>query len=329
MPRNMSGVYSKPAGTTAVPNTLIESAKYNETIDDLVADANAARPITAGGTAATSKSGATTALEAVSYGAAQTLTAAQQAQVRSNVSAALKGHIYGLTLSNNASDTTNDIDFAAGECASTDAVPILMVHSAGTAQLDVAYGTGNGGLFDSAISNGTWHCFVISNGTTVARGFSQALNPTLQPNYPAGYSYYRRVGSILRNAGSIRQFVQREDHFDLQSPVVERSSTAMQAATLLPISVPFGIVTQPKFRILQGMNTAGNIQTMVANAGKTEAIFANTTLVGEVDSVVISGGGVFTNTSSQIQFAVTSPGGGTLIFNSLTTDGWIDTRGRS
>lgn len=240
-----------------------------------------------------------------------------------------RGSIYGLTLSNNASDTTNDIDFAAGECASTDAVPILMVHSAGTAQLDVAYGTGNGGRFDSAISDGTWHCFVISNGTTVSRGFSQALNPTSQPNYPAGYFAYRRVGAIIRAAGALRQFVQREDHFDYQVPSVERTSTAMQAATLLPLGVPFGIVTQPKLRILQGMNTAGNIQTMIASADKTEAIFANTTLAGEVDSVVISGGGIFTNTSSQIKFAVISPGGGTLIFNSLTTDGWIDTRGRS
>lgn len=50
MPRNGSGVYSKPAGTTAVANTVIESAKYNQTIDDLVADANATRPVTAGGT---------------------------------------------------------------------------------------------------------------------------------------------------------------------------------------------------------------------------------------------------------------------------------------
>jgi len=50
MPRNGSGVYSKPAGTTAIADTLIESAKYNQTIDDLVADANEARPITAGGT---------------------------------------------------------------------------------------------------------------------------------------------------------------------------------------------------------------------------------------------------------------------------------------
>jgi len=54
MPRNGSYVYSKPAGTTAVPNTTIESAKYNSTIDDIVDDLNAARPVTAGGTGQTS-----------------------------------------------------------------------------------------------------------------------------------------------------------------------------------------------------------------------------------------------------------------------------------
>jgi hypothetical protein len=38
----------------AVPNTDIESAKYNATIDDIVDDLNAARPVTAGGTGQTS-----------------------------------------------------------------------------------------------------------------------------------------------------------------------------------------------------------------------------------------------------------------------------------
>lgn len=57
MPRDGSGVYSKPAGTTASPNVVIESAKYNAFCDDLVTDANAARPVTAGGTAATTAVG--------------------------------------------------------------------------------------------------------------------------------------------------------------------------------------------------------------------------------------------------------------------------------
>lgn len=55
MPRNASGVYSKPAGTAAFPITPITSSQFNNTIDDIAADLNAARPVTAGGTGATSE----------------------------------------------------------------------------------------------------------------------------------------------------------------------------------------------------------------------------------------------------------------------------------
>lgn len=58
MPRDGSGVYSLPAGTAASPNTTIESSKYNAFGADLVSDANAARPITAGGTGAPTAVGA-------------------------------------------------------------------------------------------------------------------------------------------------------------------------------------------------------------------------------------------------------------------------------
>lgn len=62
MPRDGSGVYSPPAGTTATAGTPIESAKYNALVADLVADANLARPIVAGGTGATTAGAALTAL---------------------------------------------------------------------------------------------------------------------------------------------------------------------------------------------------------------------------------------------------------------------------
>lgn len=54
MPRNGSGVFSPPAGTLATTLTPIESAKYNAFVNDLTTDANAARPISAGGTGGTS-----------------------------------------------------------------------------------------------------------------------------------------------------------------------------------------------------------------------------------------------------------------------------------
>jgi len=65
MPRDASGIYTTPAGTTAVPDTTIESAKYNANVADVAADLNAPRPIVAGGTGATSAAGALTALGAV------------------------------------------------------------------------------------------------------------------------------------------------------------------------------------------------------------------------------------------------------------------------
>ncbi|GCA52389.1 hypothetical protein KGO5_04854 [Sinorhizobium sp. KGO-5] len=61
MPRT-GGVYSPPAGTKGVSNTTIQSVPYNALVDDLSADANAARPVTAGGTGATSASAARTNL---------------------------------------------------------------------------------------------------------------------------------------------------------------------------------------------------------------------------------------------------------------------------
>ncbi|WP_234836157.1 hypothetical protein [Sinorhizobium meliloti] len=61
LPRT-GGVYSPPAGTKGVSNTTIQSVPYNALVDDLTADANAARPITAGGTGSTTASGARTAL---------------------------------------------------------------------------------------------------------------------------------------------------------------------------------------------------------------------------------------------------------------------------
>ena len=62
MPRNGSGVMSWPVGTTVTSGTTIESAPYNAFLADLLSDLNAARPVSAGGTGATTESAARTAL---------------------------------------------------------------------------------------------------------------------------------------------------------------------------------------------------------------------------------------------------------------------------
>lgn len=63
MPRSEAGVYSLPSGSTAPwAGNTITSSKFNEITSDLVSDANAARPVVAGGTGATTASGARSAL---------------------------------------------------------------------------------------------------------------------------------------------------------------------------------------------------------------------------------------------------------------------------
>lgn len=64
MPRDGSGIYSYPPGTEGVPDTTIESAKYNGYIADVRTDLNLPRPIIAGGTGATSATAARVALDA-------------------------------------------------------------------------------------------------------------------------------------------------------------------------------------------------------------------------------------------------------------------------
>ncbi|MBB6304052.1 hypothetical protein [Rhizobium leucaenae] len=130
MPRNGSGVYSKPAGTTAQPNTTIESAKYNQTVDDLVADANVPRPMVAGGHGAatvagaqtnlsvdnkivyTAKSGAYTALPADNNGvlrftASATLTLTAAASLAANWHVIVIADGGAVTVDPNASETIN------------------------------------------------------------------------------------------------------------------------------------------------------------------------------------------------------------------------------
>src|SRR6187455_607234 len=64
MPRDGSGIYTTPAGTTAVPDTTIESSKYNNNVADVAADLNAPRPIVAGGTGGNSAATARANLKA-------------------------------------------------------------------------------------------------------------------------------------------------------------------------------------------------------------------------------------------------------------------------
>lgn len=243
---------------------------------------------------------------------------------------AATGLLSGLTLSNNATDATNDIDFAAGVCASESAVAAVMSHSSGTAQLDVAFGSGNGGRFDSAISDGTWHCFVISNGTTVSRGFSKSLDPTTQPNYPSGYTRYRRVGSIVRVSGVIKAFVQDGDEFLWKASVNDVADTSPgNTAKTRTLTVPTGLIIGARLRVLiVGVNQ--NYRAVVTSLVQNDEVAgANPNAGGLVSgSPNAQSAGymiVRTNTSGQIRTRAENTTGNEIY---IYTEGYVDRRGK-
>ncbi len=252
----------------------------------------------------------------------------QYARAATQPRLAEKGHIYGLTLSNSASDTVNDIDIAGGECASDASISVVIeLASSLTKRLDAAWavGTGNGGLDTGSIGNNTYHVWLIQrsdNGVVDALFSLSATAPTM----PANYDRKRRIGSIIRSGGTILAFTQNGNTFILNVAVMNRTSNAAQASTLLALTVPGGIVVQPIMVSTQQQNATGNIQTRFANAGGNLATLVTTVANQEIGQAYIPSG-IFTDTSGRIQYSVEFLGG-TLLSNELLTKGWIDTRGQ-
>jgi hypothetical protein len=349
MPRNGSGVYSLPPGSTFTPNTLIQSSVVNGINNDLATDLNTARPIVAGGTGATTAAGAIAALGGLPLaGGTMTGPINMGSNALTNTGDIsmgyhalnnpgglfLSGMLFGLTLANNALDAVNDIDIAAGSTASDSAVPTLITLASGiTKRLDAAWavGSGNGGLDTGSIANTTYHVWLIQRSDT---GVVDALFSTsaTSPTMPTNYDRKRRIGSILREAAAIVAFTQDGDIFR-RAVKVDRSSTSALASSLLTLSVPTGI---PVYPILQSALTTSQLsssaQNLFASAFEGSATLeVQAVLTGGGDSADTARGWIppifLTNTSAQLYFAC-NISSGTIAANVLNTCGWIDRRGR-
>lgn len=264
--------------------------------------------------------------EVIKY-TSQTLTAAQQGVARGNISAALKGQIYGLTLSNNVSDATNDIDIAVGEAASTETDPVLMVlASALTKRLDGSWavGTGNGGLDTGSIANTTYHVWLIQRSDT---GVVDALfsASATAPTMPANYDRKRRIGSIIRASGAILPFTQTGDRFLLTTPILDvdvtnQGTTGIQRT----LTVPLGLAVVALIRV---SGTQANGWGIIINVTDLTPSITVAPLVDLFAAAAITGAAALervTDTSGRVYSRAT--GASTTV--KIATYGWIDSRGR-
>lgn len=155
-----------------------------------------------------------------------------------------KGYINGLTMSNNVSDTSNDLDIAAGECVDSTGLFLLTRAAVLTKRLDATWsvGSGGGGLDTGVKGNSqTYFVHLIRNPSTGVVDALFSLSATA-PTMPVGYTIRRRIGIILTDgSGNIRAFYQRGTTYILP-PGIDSDIGFTSTSTLYSVTgIPSGI----------------------------------------------------------------------------------------
>jgi hypothetical protein len=248
------------------------------------------------------------------------------------------GCLYGLTLSNNGSDATNDIDISAGKCRDGSDTVNMVLASVMTKRLDANWGVGTngGGLDTGSIANATYHIWLIKRSDTGVVDALFSLSASA-PTMPANYDYKRRIGSIVRASASIRAFIQDGDQFMWKSPVSDvTAANPGTSAVTRTLSLPTGI----RVNAIVQVNVTGTTQpnlpgavylsdlslTDVSASSNTAAsilVYASSAISDMYAGLICQ---VFTNTSAQIRSRLQISGAGTTL--QINTAGWVDTRGR-
>lgn len=243
--------------------------------------------------------------------------------------------IRGLTISNNVSDATNDIDISAGTCVSDDGTTVMKL-SAITKRLDAAWavGTNQGGLDTGSIANTTYHVWAINRpdtGVTDVLFSASASSPTM----PTDYTKKKCIGSIIRSGGTILSFFQQGARFYLNTPLITGTATNPgTSAVTTTTGVPLGVKFIGMFQICQFPSTTrmGIYASSLDSADVAPQDPSTSTLSAPGMGNDANGGGFWqfnyneirTNTSAQIRTRLAVSSTNDRI--GIITEGWIDPR---
>lgn len=245
-----------------------------------------------------------------------------------------RSYLAGLTLSNNGTDPTNDIDVAAGAARGVANTADMVLAASITKRLDASWavGTNQGGLDTGSIANATYHVWLIKRSDT---GVVDVLFSTSasSPTMPTNYDIKRRIGSIVRASGAILLFTQDGDEFSLTTPVldVNVSTLTTSRSTYALASVPTGVRFRARIRCAASQASAGTYvwvgdlnETDAAPAGGASPLFSGRiSVAGQQIHMNIES--VMTDTSAQI--GARSSASSTSLW--IVTLGWNDPRGRN
>jgi hypothetical protein len=233
----------------------------------------------------------------------------------------------------NDTDTEHDISIAAGTCRDSANGTTMTLSSAMVKRIDAAWAaeSTNGGLFSGAVANTTWyHVFLIEKDSdrSVDAGFDTSLTAA---NIPAGYTEYRRIGSVLTDgSANIRNFIQHGDYFFYTSPILDIDDGATGVArNTAAVSAPLDVRTLVIGAFSLGDNAADTLVYISCPDQTDIAPSTTATPLGHVwlsiaSKYTLSSTLVLTDTSSQISYRTSADGS-----FKFSTYGYIDGRGKS
>jgi len=244
-----------------------------------------------------------------------------------------RSYLAGLGLSN-APDSEHDVTLATGETKDSSNAYMLKLTSSMTKQIDASWaaGTNAGGLFAGTVGNLTWyHVFLIRKDSdgTIDAGFDTSVTAA---NIPAGYTKYRRIGSVLSDgSANILAFFQRGDQFLWKDPPLDINITNSNygaSAILRTLSVPLGVQTKALVIVSSTDQPAAQAHYFSCPDVNDEVPGVTTNLLCQLypGTDPIAQIEILTNTSSQIRSRVSATDATSDLY--IRTLGWTDTRGK-
>ncbi len=242
-----------------------------------------------------------------------------------------RGHISGLTLS--TAGASSGFSVAAGVASDGTGVDLLALASAVTKTTAAwSAGSGNGGLDTGSIANATWyHVHLIKRPDTGAVDVLISLSATT-PALPTNYTLSRRIGA-MKTDGSAKwmKFVQHGDTFTWDVPVSDfiGQLNPGTSAILRALSVPPGINVTAIFHARCYTTTlASAVATLFTDPAATDTApdFNNAQQIGNTTLSPFANLRIRTDTSRQIRVRSSFSDSG--VGFTLTTDGWVDPRGK-
>lgn len=245
----------------------------------------------------------------------------------------LRGHLWGLTLSNTSGTSSASMDIAAGQASDIASPYSAMVLAAAITKTTSAWavGSGNGGLDTGAIAANTWYyIWLIQRSDTgvVDALFSASYTA---PTMPANYDRKRRIGAMKTNGSSQWPlFKQYGDLFILNARVKDLDSSSVgTSAAAVTLSVP-PIAGIEALVEISGFHASLAVGFAVWSPDQADPASVSGTTAHTINAAVanVAGAGtkrVAVNGSGQVRY-MANQASSTL---RILTEGWVDTRGRA